>query len=223
MYCYDEYYFDKYHQGYSFAKMRPYFSVIAKTLTQMFKPQQMLDVGCAKGYLVHAFRQLGVDSYGIDISEHALSSAPEEVQGDLLKINIDHDRLPFESSVFDLITCLDVVEHLANNDQAISEMRRVLKINGALYISVPSKLADSLLGIIAARDLSHINIRSRKSWIETLDRLGFHYVGEFPRAERKEARVLSLQHRWLPRMVAEVGRLPFILNLRYDLIFKKRA
>lgn len=129
--------------------------------------------------------------------------------------------MPFQSGVFDLITCLDVVEHLANNDQAISEMRRVLKTDGALYISVPSKLADSLLGIVAARDPSHINIRSRKSWIETLDRLGFRYVSEFPR--RKETRVLSLQHRWLPRMVAEVGRLPFILNLRYDLIFKKRA
>jgi len=223
MLYYDEHYFDKYHRGYSFAKTRPYFSLIAKTLIRMFKPQQMLDVGCAKGYLVHIFREFGVDSYGIDISEYALSSAPEEVQGNLLKVNIDHERLPFESGVFDLITCLDVVEHLTNNDQAISEMRRVLKTDGALYISVPSKLADSLLGIIAARDPSHINIRSKDSWIETLDILGFRYAGEFPRAERKEARVLSLQHRWLPRLVAEVGRLPFIPNLRYDLIFKKRA
>jgi 2-polyprenyl-3-methyl-5-hydroxy-6-metoxy-1,4-benzoquinol methylase len=220
---YDEHYFDRYHRGYSFAKMRPYFGVIAKTLARMFKPQQMLDVGCARGYLVHIFQELGVAAYGIDISEYALSSAPEEVQGKLLKVNIDHERLPFESGIFDLITCLDVVEHLANNDQAISEMGRVLKTDGALYISVPSKLADSLLGIIAAKDPSHINIRSKDSWIETLDLLGFRYAGEFPRAERKEARVLSLQHRWLPGLVAEIGRLPFIPYFRYDLIFKKRA
>ncbi|MCL0056852.1 class I SAM-dependent methyltransferase [Dehalococcoidia bacterium] len=220
---YDEHYFDKYHRGYSFAKMRPYFSVIAKALVGLFKPQQVLDVGCARGYLVHIFRELGVDSYGIDLSEYALSSAPEELQEYLLKVNIDHEGLPFESGIFDLIMCLDVVEHLANNDQAICEMRRVLKTDGALYVSVPSKLADSLLGIIAARDPSHINIRSKDSWIETLDILGFRYAGEFPRAERKEARVLSLQQRWMPRLVAEVGRLPFIPYFRYDLIFRKRA
>ncbi|MCL0082272.1 class I SAM-dependent methyltransferase [Dehalococcoidia bacterium] len=220
---YDEHYFDKYHREYSFAKMRPYFSVIAKALVGLFKPQQVLDVGCARGYLVHIFRELGVDCWGIDLSEYALSSAPEEVQKYLLKVDIDHEELPFESGIFDLITCLDVVEHLANNDQAICEMRRVLKTGGALYISVPSKLADFLLGIIAARDPSHINIRSKDSWIETLDISGFRYAGEFPRAERKEARVLSLQQRWMPRLVAEIGRLPFIPYFRYDLIFKKRA
>ena len=203
--------------------MRPYFTVIAKTLVKMFKPQQMLDVGCAKGYLVHIFREFGVDSYGIDIAEHALSSAPEEVKENLLNVNIDHERLPFESDVFDLITCLDGVEHLANTDQAILEARRVLKTDGTLYISTPSKPADFLLGIMGARDPSHINIRSKDSWIETLDILGFRYAGEFPRAERKEARVLSLQHRWLPRLVAEISRLPFIPTFRYDLIFRKRA
>jgi 2-polyprenyl-3-methyl-5-hydroxy-6-metoxy-1,4-benzoquinol methylase len=220
---YDEHYFNNYHRGYSFAKMRPYFSVIAETLIRMFKPQQMLDVGCARGYLVHSFQEFGVDCYGIDISEYALSSAPEKVKRKLLKVDIDHQGLPFESGVFDLITCLDVVEHLVNTDQAISEMGRVLKTDGTLYISVPSKLAHFLLGIIAARDPSHINIRSKNSWIETLDLLGFRYVGEFPRAERREARVLSLQHSRLPGMVAEIARLPFIPYFRYDLIFKKRA
>jgi 2-polyprenyl-3-methyl-5-hydroxy-6-metoxy-1,4-benzoquinol methylase len=220
---YDEHYFNNYHRGYSFAKMRPYFSVIAETLIGMFKVQQALDVGCAKGYLVHIFQEFGVDSYGIDISEYALSSAPEEVQGKLLKVNIDYESLPLESGVFDLITCLDVVEHLANTDHAISEMRRVLKTDGALYISVPSKLAHFLLGIVAARDPSHINIRSKNSWIETLDTLGFRYVGEFPKAERREARVLSLQHSRLPGMVSEIARHPFIPYFRYDLIFKKRA
>ena len=109
---YDEHYFNKYHREYSFAKMRPYFSVIARALVGLFKPQQVLDVGCARGYLVHIFRELGVDCWGIDLSEYALSSAPEEVQKYLLKVDIDHEELPFESGIFDLITCLDVVEHL---------------------------------------------------------------------------------------------------------------
>jgi SAM-dependent methyltransferase len=53
-------------------------------------------------------------------------------------------RLPFKDAAFDKIICSEVLEHLADDGQGIREMRRVLKDDGALAISVPSYLPEAI-------------------------------------------------------------------------------
>ena len=43
------------------------------------KNDKVLDVGCAKGYLVYDFHQAGIDAYGVDISKYALSKCPKKI------------------------------------------------------------------------------------------------------------------------------------------------
>ena len=46
----------------------------AKALVRVLKPQsqKVLEIGCAKGFLVKAFQDMGIDAIGIDISSYAI-------------------------------------------------------------------------------------------------------------------------------------------------------
>lgn len=75
----------------------------AVEINKQFPKGTILDYGCAKGYLVHALRQLGRSARGEDISEYALKHAHERVK-------------PFVSlptnNIYHTILCKDVAEHI---------------------------------------------------------------------------------------------------------------
>lgn len=92
---------------------------------------KVLDVGCGekiyKPYINH-------DSYiGIDVKESG---------HDIDKKNIDEffngEDIPFNDNYFDFILCTEVLEHAVNPEKLIQEMRRVLKDDGLILITVPS-------------------------------------------------------------------------------------
>jgi len=70
--------------------------------------------------------------------------------------NLNEESLPFPSNKFDLVTCLEVIEHLYNPDNIISEIYRVLKPTGMLILSTPnlSALTNRLLLLFGYYPLS---------------------------------------------------------------------
>lgn len=68
----------------------------------------VLDFGCAKGFLVYALRLLGKDAYGVDISEYAIQNSHDEVRKYLKLIKSLNDI----KKNYDLIVAKDVLEHL---------------------------------------------------------------------------------------------------------------
>ena len=160
--------------------------IIANILVNKFRPGQVLDVGCARGYLVYGFQELGVESFGVDISDYAIGHSPESIRSRLQKVNVDSDELPFESETFDMIASLECMEHLQTPDHVISEMGRVLKPRGIVAIIVPkttllSRLAKSALG----RNPSHASVLSKQSWLQKFKSHGFSYIGDFLENEEK--------------------------------------
>ncbi len=100
----------------------------------------VLDVGCGTGYSLKWLREkLGTRAtFGVDISPHASVFWSE--QGlDTAAIASAH-QIPFKSEAFDLVTCFDVIYQLpgADAETAISEMHRVLKPGGLLFIREPA-------------------------------------------------------------------------------------
>ena len=65
--------------------------------------QKILDFGCAKGYLVKAFRLLHREAYGYDKSEYAINCVPEEIK-DYIRNQVDGG--------YDWIISKDVFEHI---------------------------------------------------------------------------------------------------------------
>lgn len=96
---------------------------------------RILDVGCGTGANLMMLSEFG-DAEGVDISEDALSFCRERGLQ-----NVRHgaaEKLPYEDETFDLVTALDVVEHLDDDVAGLSEMRRVLRPNGHLLLFVPT-------------------------------------------------------------------------------------
>jgi len=133
----------------------------------------VLDVGCAKGYLVKLLRELKlVEAWGVDFSTYAVENCPNEIKSYLHRVNVENDALPFISDFFDLTVSFSTFEHLRSTrlPLTLSEIRRVLKNNGLLIINVPNPLNK-----VEAEKPEHITMLSKKKWIRLVENSGFHY------------------------------------------------
>lgn len=105
---------------------------------QLKAGQKVLDVGCGMAHLLYELLRVvpGLQVYGIDISEYALSHAKEEIQ-DRVQYGQAQD-IPFDDDEFDLVISLTTLHNLKVFDlkKAIQEIERVSK--GKSYIVVES-------------------------------------------------------------------------------------
>lgn len=95
----------------------------------------ILDAGCGTGAMLQELAQFS-PAVGVDIEGLALRYARQ--RGDFPLIQARLESLPFTDESFQLITALDVLEHLSDDRQALRELRRVLKPNGWLIATVPA-------------------------------------------------------------------------------------
>ena len=111
------------------------------------KPLKILDVGCADAFLYKIFYEIAdmnkFELYGIDISRDRILLAKKRFEG--MKNNIDfkygnmENMHFFKSKEFDIVMSIESLEHLIYPQKAIEEMQRILKPEGLLVLSVPSK------------------------------------------------------------------------------------
>ncbi len=106
----------------------------------------ILDAGCGTGRNVVLLAGMGSSVIGIDVDTDALTVARDrcvehETQADLMPADVR--SLPFPSSSFDGVVSQNVLEHVPKNsqDQAVSEMVRVLRPGGVLFVQTPNRLS----------------------------------------------------------------------------------
>lgn len=111
--------------------------VLGTLLASHFPLSTTLDVGCARGFLVEALVELGVDARGCDFSEYAINTAARGARGRLRWADLSK-RLPWDDGAFDLVTCFETLEHLPaeSSAHAIAELARVSR--GYVVASIPS-------------------------------------------------------------------------------------
>jgi SAM-dependent methyltransferase len=96
---------------------------------------RILDVGCGTGANLLMLSEYG-EAEGVDISEDALAFCRER---GLDKVRLGAgEKLPYEDGTFDLVTALDVVEHMNDDLAGVREMRRVLRPGGRVLLFVPT-------------------------------------------------------------------------------------
>ena len=100
------------------------------------KDSVLLDVGAGTGLFVHYMRNF-CKSFGVEPSLTAISCAQEKKQDASLLIGSIHP-LPILSESVDVVTSMDVLEHISDDRKAISELIRVTKKNGLIVITVPA-------------------------------------------------------------------------------------
>ncbi len=157
---------------YSFEGHYPTYLLLATQIKNKFNPTVVLDIGCAKGFLVNAFRDIGIDAWGVDISEYAISSASKDLQPYLYKVDVKKESLPFKDGYFDFITCLGVIEYCDNHKRIINEVKRVLRVGGSLYLTTMYKREPE--------DKIRINIHDKAYWIKKFELNGFKFIPDCP-------------------------------------------
>ena len=138
---------------------KTFFGGIADSITALFEPRTSYDAGCAKGFLVRALAERGVDARGGDISEFAIADAPPGLAERLEVRNLTE---PFENR-FDLITCIEVLEHLSAADARIAVANICAATDRVVLSTTPDDFAEA----------THINIRQPAEWAQDFAVHGF--------------------------------------------------
>jgi SAM-dependent methyltransferase len=114
---------------------------------------RVLDVGCGYGFYSLDLARRGASLIGCDLALDALAASNQTVQGlgldsRALYMAGNGSILPLVSGAFDLIFCNCVLEHVADDQQALAEMCRVLRPGGLLYLTVDSAEHNLTLGFL---------------------------------------------------------------------------
>src|SRR3989344_6097785 len=112
------------------------------------RSQNILDVGCGEGFVLGHLKKRGfaANLTGVDISEEAISAGLAIFPGlNLVKGSVYN--LPFADDYFDVVMCLEVLEHLAEPEKALQELVRVSK--KYCLVSVPNEPFFTLANMVS--------------------------------------------------------------------------
>ena len=109
---------------------------------------RVLDVGCGIGLLSEPLARQGCHVAGIDSTDTSLALARQRATDAGLSIDYRTGRseaLPFDDGSFDVVICCDVLEHVDDLEQSLSESSRVLKPNGIYIYATLNRTFESWL------------------------------------------------------------------------------
>lgn len=136
-----------------------FFDQVARGIVRDLNPTRVLDAGCAMGFLVESLVKHGVDAWGVDISEFAISQVDESVR-DRCRVASLTEPL---TERYDLITCIEVLEHIP-----APETRKALDNLCAA--------SDRILFSSTSNDFgepTHVNVQPQEAWTAMFAANGF--------------------------------------------------
>ncbi|MCH8096413.1 MAG: class I SAM-dependent methyltransferase [Proteobacteria bacterium] len=137
----------------------------------------VLDVGCAKGFMMHDFKLLmpGIDIRGIDVSSYAIENAIEDMKPFVQVANAR--ELPFEDASFDLVIAINTVHNLAIEEckRALGEIERVSRRHA--FITVDAWRNDEERQNMLAWNLTALSYMHVEDWTALFDEAG--YSGDY--------------------------------------------
>ena len=137
----------------------------------------ILDVGCAKGFMMHDFSQLipGIRVEGVDISEYAIAHAMDDMKPYVQVANAFD--LPFSDKSFDFVISVNTIHNLERQEcgQALKEIERVSRKGS--FITVDAYRNAEEKERMYAWNLTAKTIMSVDEWIEFFKEVG--YTGDY--------------------------------------------
>jgi 2-polyprenyl-3-methyl-5-hydroxy-6-metoxy-1,4-benzoquinol methylase len=159
----------------------PDFELRAAFLRRHLRPGiRALDLGCGAGEFTAVIAGAGASAIGAEVAEAAILIAERKhPEGDFRLVPFDGE-LPFDDGSFELIWASEVIEHVADTERWLREVRRILTPRGALLLSTPAHgRLRLLLGGIERYSPplgDHLHLYSRGSLAGALTDLGFAEV-----------------------------------------------
>jgi len=141
-----------------------FFGSIAEKIVADFKPKTVLDAGCAWGYLVAALRDRGVEAYGIDISEFAISKVRNDIKPYCEVCSLTEPLPDGFPQKFDLVTNIEVLEHLYEEDGLKALENFCGYTERVIFSSTPDDITEK----------THFNVQQPEYWIKRFARHSFY-------------------------------------------------
>jgi ubiquinone/menaquinone biosynthesis C-methylase UbiE len=154
-------------------------------LAEIKQNVNFLDIGCGTGWAVGlAAKKANYNGnfYGIDISDKMIEKAKKNFNehDNLHFIKANSESIPLNSDFFDTIICTNSFHHYLHPDRAMSEISRLLKLDGRIYILDP--IADHLIikfidKFLRLFDTAHVKLYSSKDFEYLMIHSGLKYLG----------------------------------------------
>ncbi|MEL6608484.1 MAG: bifunctional 2-polyprenyl-6-hydroxyphenol methylase/3-demethylubiquinol 3-O-methyltransferase UbiG [Pseudomonadota bacterium] len=115
----------------------------------------VLDLGCAGGFMAEALADRGARVTGIDPAADAITAARAHAAQGGLEISYDvgvGEALPYADASFDHVVCVDVLEHVQDLAQVCREIARVLRPGGHLLFDTINRNPIARLAVITAAE-----------------------------------------------------------------------
>ncbi|WP_312793796.1 glycosyltransferase [Tianweitania sp.] len=141
-----------------------FFANVASQLIDAFSPNTVFDAGCAHGFLMEAFWHRGVEARGRDISHFAIS----QVRQDIREYAEQGSLTETISGKYDLVTCIEVLEHMTEDDGRRALAHLCSASDLVLFSSSPDDFEEP----------THINVRPTLWWLQRFAEQGFAPVEE---------------------------------------------
>lgn len=192
------------HEYYISPGIRCKFDLLKEHISSNLLFQNGIDLGCSGNSLLY-FLENVVNKSFFDLVRFPLKQYIHEkrwhpVCGDVVK-------LPYQEGAFDFVSALDVLEHVRNDELAISEISRILRTEGIAIITVPHLMKyytsqDRLIGHYRRYEIPQIISMFKKHDFKCVDMFGIY--GQMMRIadvqsfnpEKTEESILSLRNRY---------------------------
>ncbi len=137
---------------------------ITRQCGRVFKPKnqelplkglRILDVGCGGGILCEALAKLGADVTGIDAAPESIEVAKHHAAQEGLKIkyfSLTAEALHEQKQTFDVVTCLEVIEHVDNVTDFVATLSNLTQKNGVMFWSTINRTPGSYLKAIVGAE-----------------------------------------------------------------------
>ena len=147
------------------------------TFLNLNKNSNVLEYGCANGFLVKCLKDFGVNAYGIDISDYAIANCPRDISKNVSVITNNNlskaiKKINFKKKNFDWVISKDVFEHIKPSDLNII-LKQISRITKKMFVIVP--LGDNNKYRIKQYhlDKTHIVIKNEEWWLQLFKKNNF--------------------------------------------------
>ena len=131
------------------------------------RPGTALDIGAAGGGNTRVLRSAG---WSVTALEYGAEGAEVAAERGLSVVRGDATALPVDDASLDLVVAFDVLEHIVDDDTAVTEVRRALRPGGMFLVAVP---ADPKLWSDHDVAVDHVRRYTRETLRDVLERNGF--------------------------------------------------
>lgn len=141
-----------------------YFTELSHSIKDAYDVKSIMDVGCARGFLVGKLRNLNINAFGVDVSSYAISMVEVGLQEYCIQGSILDEDFIKGLGRYDLVTCIEVLEHLPEASVEIAIHNLTLLSDNIYFSSSPDNFNEE----------THLNVKPPDYWVELFKKNGYY-------------------------------------------------